>query len=72
MAPEEAEATGIVDLRNVVFDVVKNYPSMFIVPNDRSDVSVNCPRHLASLLSQPIHRKIKILQLSLRKNQLLC
>lgn len=45
MAPEEAEATGIVDLRNVVFDVVKNYPSMFIVPNDRSDVSVNCPRH---------------------------
>lgn len=45
LTPKQADTTGIVDLRNVVFDVVKNYPSMFIVPSDHSDVAVNCSSH---------------------------
>lgn len=40
LAPKQAEATGIVDLRNVVLDVVKNCPSMFTVLNDHSDVAI--------------------------------
>lgn len=39
------EATGIVDLRNVVFGVVKNCPSMLIMLNEHSDVVINYSNH---------------------------